>query len=359
MVTTLALALGLFIAGPAPAASPTGTLQAFFASANTILQSVDPARSLDEPRQAIRGLVNEVFDYEEAAELVLGPVWPSKTPAEQAEFVRLFADFLERGFVAMIGSKASVAGGLKVRYLGEIVDGQSATVSTALVTRSGSDVPVAYSMVRLNDRWMARDVVIEGVSLIANYRAQFARVIRTSSYDALIVKMRGDAAELPPARRVVAAAKPLPTVPSPPTPVPGATPVATPAAVIPPVAAPPVVLPVIAQVAVPPPAVAPPPPAPSPVVAPPPARMSAIAATSYWVQVGAFKTVNAAVRVAEQLRRLGIAASNGPLPSPPGQPAAALTRVRIGPFASRADAQSKLHELVARGYTPFIAEANN
>ena len=77
------------------------------------------------------------------------------------------------------------------------------------------------------------------------------------------------------------------------------------------------------------------------------------------MQVGAFKTVDAAVRMAEQLRRAGITASNSPLMSLPGQTAAALARVRVGPFASRADAQSTLHELVTRGYTPFIAQVHN
>ena len=336
ILLSLALALGLLMTAPAWAASPTETLQTFFGSANAILQPVDPARGLDEPRQRIRGLVDQVFDYQEAAELVLGPVWQSRTPAQQAEFVRLFAEFLERGFVAMIGSKASVASGVRVQYLGESVDGQSATVATTLLTRSGSDLPVEYSMLRWDGRWMVRDVVIEGVSLIANYRAQFTRVLRTSSYSALIAKMRGEAAEpSQPERSIVAAVETAPAAPAP-------TATAT---------APPAVQPAtVART---------PPPVPTPVAAQPPVRASLVAATYYWVQLGAFKTADAAVRMAGQLRRAGITASNSPLMSLPGQTAAALARVRVGPFASRADAQSTLHELVARGYTPFIAEAHN
>ena len=84
-----------------------------------------------------------------------------------------------------------------------------------------------------------------------------------------------------------------------------------------------------------------------------------VVATSYWVQVGAFKTVDAATRVAAELRRAGLTAWNGAFTTQPGQPEPGLVRVRVGPFASRADAQSKLHELMTRGYTPFIAEAHN
>jgi cell division septation protein DedD len=83
-----------------------------------------------------------------------------------------------------------------------------------------------------------------------------------------------------------------------------------------------------------------------------------VATSHYWIQVGAFRTVGAAVQLAERLRRQGMAASNDPLTSAPGHPGA-LTRVRVGPFATPSDAQSKLRELTARGYAPFIAQAHD
>ena len=360
-----ALAVVLSLASPARAASPTQTLQGFFGRANAILATVDPMRSLDEPRRAVRELVDQVFDYQEAAELVLGPVWLTRTPDQRTEFVRLFADFLERGFVAMIGSKASVSSGVTVQYVGESVEGDAATVSTTVLTRSGGEMPVDYSMIRGEGRWLVRDVIIEGVSLIANYRAQFARVIRTSSYAALIAKMRGDSDEAPRERRWVVTVETTPVAPAPTVPHLLASAPATPlpvAVIAPPVApapvprapisaSPPKSLAVSAEE--PPVAVAPPPPA----VArnEPPARASMLAITSYWVQVGAFKTAEAAARVTAELRRAGHTAWNGALTTLSGSSEPALVRVRVGPFTSRADAQAKLHELVTRGYTPFIA----
>jgi phospholipid transport system substrate-binding protein len=358
-----AMALALLAAAPARAASPTETLQTFFASANTILQSADPTRGLEAPRRGIRQLVDRVFDYQEAAELVLGPVWQARTPTERTEFVRLFADFLERGFVAMIGSKASVAGGVNVQYLGEFIDGDSATVSTSVLTRSGGDLPVEYSMLRWGGRWMVRDVVIEGVSLIANYRAQFIRVIRASSYAGLIARMRGDGEESSPReRKFVVTVETGPGPPVPPSALPvGRVPVSpmqtvhpAPASSVPPLTA------TLSPNGEPSPIVSPPPPpAPAPVAVQPPARSSVVAATTYWVQVGAFKTVNAATRMAAELRRAGLTVWNGAFTPRPGQGEPELVRVRVGPYASRADAQSKLHELATRGYTPFIAEARN
>jgi len=391
------LAFALCLASPAWAASPTETLQGFFGSANAILATVDPMRSLDEPRRAIRELVDQVFDYEEAAELVLGPAWQARTPEQRTEFVRLFADFLERGFVAMIGSKASVSSGVNVQYVGESVDGQSAVVSTTVLTRSGGEMPVDYSMVEGQGRWLVRDVIIEGVSLIANYRAQFARVIRASSYAALIAKMRGDTDDAPHDRKWVVTVETTPVAPTPlvphlassavvappplaiaapPAPVapPPVTVTAPPVTITPPpvaVAAPPVAAlpvptrthtsseqsaPLAVAVSVEEPLIAI---APSPPLAPaerkPLARASVMAITSYWVQVGAFKTAEAAARVAAELRRAGLAAWNGALTTLPGNAEPTLVRVRVGPFASRADAQAKLHELITRGYTPFIA----
>jgi phospholipid transport system substrate-binding protein len=202
-----ALLAGLCVsaAQPAGAASPTATVQALFARANSILKSADPVQGIEAPRQAIRDLVNEEFDFGEAARVALGSAWQSRVPEEQAAFTRLFAVLLERGFVATIGSKASVAGGVSVQYLGESIDGESASVATTLLTRGGQEIPVEYWMVRRGDRWKMKDVVVDGVSLVMNYRAQFARVLSTSPYAELVARMQSETpsepqpAALPPA----------------------------------------------------------------------------------------------------------------------------------------------------------------
>ena len=92
MVSALTVALAvsqLAWAPPSWAISPAVVLEAFFSRANTVLRSVDPERGLDEPRLAILSLVNEVFDFQGAAALALGPVWQSRTLEQQKEFVRL------------------------------------------------------------------------------------------------------------------------------------------------------------------------------------------------------------------------------------------------------------------------------
>src|SRR2546422_490313 len=129
-----------------------------------------------------------------AAALVLGSVWLSRAPDDQDEFVRLFANVLERGFVAAISSKASLAGGVRIQYLGESVAGDSATVATTILTRTGSELPVDYWLVRRGERWKVQDVVIDGVSLPANYRAQVKRALALHPYTELVARMRSAAA---------------------------------------------------------------------------------------------------------------------------------------------------------------------
>ena len=359
------------------AASPKEVLETFFGGANAILRSADAERGIEAPRQAIRELVNEIFDYRDAAARALGPAWQSRTPSQQTEFVRLFADFLERGYIAFVGAKANVSGGIQIRYLEETITGDSAAVATTLLTRNGSDLDVDYFMIRRGGRWMVRDVVVDGMSLIANYRAQFNRILSTSSYTELVARMRGDTQEVRSrlslrrrqwrqCRQLLKATSCSSTASCSNATSCSNTKVAPAAAPQPAVIAPPVVRQEIHLAArsseVPAPKVeairvsAPEPAIP---VQAAPKGASRVAASHYWIQVGAFRTVGAAVQLAERLRRQGMAASNDPLTSAPGHPAGALARVRVGPFATHSDAQSKLRELIARGYAPFIAQARD
>ena len=61
---------------------------------------------------------------------------------------------------------------------------------TRLVTKQGTEIPVEYRMRLRDGKWLVYDVVIEGVSLIANYRAQFNKIITTSSYEELVKRMK-------------------------------------------------------------------------------------------------------------------------------------------------------------------------
>lgn len=139
-----------------------------------------------ERQSAIRKIAEDVFDYPEAARRALGAHWNARTPEEREEFVRLFADVLERAYV----SKIDLYRGENVKYVGEAADGDQTTVKTRIVTKQGSEVPVEYRMYLKNGRWLVYDVVIEGVSLVSNYRTQFNKIVQTESYQALVDRLR-------------------------------------------------------------------------------------------------------------------------------------------------------------------------
>jgi len=185
------LAIGALIVTTAEAGPPTSTLQATFAQANHII--ADPAME-DRPLDriiAIRALFAKVFDFRGAAEQVLGPEWKARTAVEQREFTSIFSGFVQRGFVYWLAAAAEIDGnGITVHYLGESVERDRAGVRTIIVGRGGRQIRLDHWMVYQGNRWMVRDITIDGVSLVTNYRAQFDRVIRASSYRDLVVRMQ-------------------------------------------------------------------------------------------------------------------------------------------------------------------------
>ncbi|HEV3349235.1 MAG TPA: ABC transporter substrate-binding protein [Methylomirabilota bacterium] len=146
----------------------------------------DPALDQTQRRAEIRAIAVEAFDVAEAARRTLGPHWPKRTPAERQEFIALFQGLLERGYLSRIGEY----GGESVQYVGERIEGEYATVRALIVTQKGTQVPVEARVLRQGDRWRMYDVLIENVSLIASYRSQFDRVIRTSSYEELVRRLK-------------------------------------------------------------------------------------------------------------------------------------------------------------------------
>ena len=81
-------------------------------------------------------------------------------------------------------------------YAGEAAEADQATVRTKLFTKSNTEIPIDYRMLKQGDRWRAYDVVIENVSLVSNYRSQFARVIQQSNCGELIKKLKTKQDEL-------------------------------------------------------------------------------------------------------------------------------------------------------------------
>lgn len=189
------LVLTLVLGSPAPpdasAGVPTEQLRG---SVDKVLKLVgDSAAKRESPRErraSLRRIADDIFDWEETARRSLGTHWQQRTRAEREEFVRLFADLLERSYM----SKIELYDGEKIGYAGDTIDGDQAIVRTKLVNRHGSELGVNYKMLRRDgDRWKVYDVEIEGVSLVANYRTQLNSLLRRSSYPEVVRAIRAKA----------------------------------------------------------------------------------------------------------------------------------------------------------------------
>ena len=179
---------------PAAAGVPTDQLKG---AVERVLKTLDDPTlkgeaRLGERRVAVRKIANEIFDFSEIAKRSMARHWQPLSEAQKNEFVGLFADLLERSYI----SKIETYGGEKIQYTAERADGEFATVSTRIITKNGTEVPVDYRMIKRADRWLVYDVSIEGVSLVSNYRTQFNKIIQTTSYNELISKLRNKQDEL-------------------------------------------------------------------------------------------------------------------------------------------------------------------
>ena len=170
------------------ASTPTQELRGHVDQVIKILQRPDLQgdNKTTERRVAVRQVANDIFDFQETAKRSLGQHWQARTPAEREEFTHLFADLLEHAYI----SKIDRYSGENVSYVGESVEGDLAMVRTKILTKQGSQVPVDYRMLRQGAGWRVYDVIIEGVSLTANYRSQFNKIIQTASYEDLVAKLK-------------------------------------------------------------------------------------------------------------------------------------------------------------------------
>jgi phospholipid transport system substrate-binding protein len=141
-----------------------------------------------QKQQLLRQVADEVFNWPEMARRALATHWRERTPEQRQEFVGLFRDLVERTYMNRL--EQAVAERRDIQYLGEEVDGSRAVVKTKAITARNLEVPLDYRLSKVGDRWQIYDILVEGVSLVNNYRSQFNRIITTSSYDALIERMK-------------------------------------------------------------------------------------------------------------------------------------------------------------------------
>lgn len=144
----------------------------------------NPGRE-QERRRKLEQVIGNRFSYEEMAKRSLGAPWKELNAAERKEFVELFQRLLSKSYAGKIEGYS----GEQVQYLNERHADEYAEVRTKIV--SGKvEIPLDYRLLQIAGDWRVYDVVVDGVSLVNNYRGQFTKIIRESSYKGLVEQLR-------------------------------------------------------------------------------------------------------------------------------------------------------------------------
>jgi phospholipid transport system substrate-binding protein len=184
---TAAAVVVLVSLGTTPPARAESALQQLRTGVDRVFDALaDPALDGkgDERREMVHRLNEDLFDWAEMSQRLLGPAWGERTETERARFAALLAHIVDAHVLAL-----APAGVDRIVWRDETVGNGRATIRTTVVPKRGQGLPVDYHMVLRDSRWRVYDVVMDGVSLLGNYRAQFRQIIKTSSYEALIHKL--------------------------------------------------------------------------------------------------------------------------------------------------------------------------
>jgi len=143
-----------------------------------------PGRA-EERRRLLEKVIGDRFNYEEMSRRALGAQWNKLSDQERQEFVDLFKGLLSGTYADKIEGYS----GEQVHYLNERLEADYAEVRTK-VASDKTEIPLDYRLLNKSGDWRVYDVVVDGVSLVNNYRSQFTKIIRESSYADLLEKLR-------------------------------------------------------------------------------------------------------------------------------------------------------------------------
>lgn len=186
----VSLAPSRFIA-PAWADDPMSVVQGTVNQALAVLR--DTQTPLAQRQDKLRQIVSGTFDFTEMAKSALGYHWKQITPAQQQEFTAAFVAFIEDSYL----SKINEYNGQQVNFLRATNDGaQYSEVNTDITQPKGEPIHVNYRLLQEGGTWKIYDVTVDAISIIANYRNQFNRVMNNSGYETLISDLKSKQAAL-------------------------------------------------------------------------------------------------------------------------------------------------------------------
>jgi len=131
--------------------------------------------------QQIAAVINEGFDFRSMSQSVLATHWRRATDEERRRFTEFFSQYIEETYRAKIEAYSDE----QILYKDEVIRGDRAVVETLIVTDTNK-IPVNFKLKNNDGEWFAYDVIIEGVSLVANYRSTFAAIVKNEGMNGLL-----------------------------------------------------------------------------------------------------------------------------------------------------------------------------
>jgi len=135
-------------------------------------------------RKALREVIDQRFNYHQMVRRALAKNWRDRSDQERREFTGLFKKLLENSYASKLESYSDET----INYTDEVIKGKYALVKTEVV-RKANTIAVDYKLINGDGVWKIYDFVIEGVSMVRNYRSQFSKIIRKDSYEALVRRL--------------------------------------------------------------------------------------------------------------------------------------------------------------------------
>lgn len=145
----------------------------------------------DSQTRKIVALASEHFDFQEMSKRVVGKAWQTLTPAQQEQFVSLFTRLLQRVYIGQVDSYIEK----KIEFVGQRIKDGRVEVKSQFVDAQ-KNIPVSYILLLKGDKWMAYDIVVEGVSLVRNYMEQIQSVLREKQFAGLTEMLENKIKEL-------------------------------------------------------------------------------------------------------------------------------------------------------------------
>lgn len=186
------ITLTLPVLTPHPGGAASGATAALEAHVRRVLALVQTpaflAQAPEARHAAVRGVLDELFDWRSLARMTLGVRWAQLSAGERDRFTRQFSRLAERAYMWLVDrydGRRAVRDPLRVA--GETEAGNVTVVHTVLGQRGSTDLD--FRMVRHADAWRIEDVIVDGVSITANYRAQIAAILERDSFDGLMDRM--------------------------------------------------------------------------------------------------------------------------------------------------------------------------